>query len=177
MRSLPTVLSLLLLSAFATAQATIISGYASNWSPSYGVYAAPFVPLVSTPSASLGSGFQAQVGASNATAGNIAGATNATMSITSPTLMQPQAISPTTQSQLASSEAASSESKAAQNRSTAPAGFEFGVASFQGNSGVARLEAAAKPKEAARVYTNEDITQLNQNNGEVRYGGKTERIE
>jgi hypothetical protein len=178
MRSLPAVMSVLLLSAFATAQATIISGYASNWSPSYGVYAAPFVPLVSTPIATLGSGFQAQVGASNATTGNVAGATNATISLTSPAISEPQAIWPTiTQSQPASSEAAPSESTAAQNHAPADRGFKFGVASFEGNHGIAGLEAAARPKQAARVYTNQDVEQLNQNNGEVRYGGKSERIE
>jgi hypothetical protein len=177
MRSLLAVISVLLLSVLASAQATIISGYASNWSPSYGVYAAPFVPLVSTPSATLGSGFQAQVGASNATAGNIAGATNATMSITSPTLTQTQTIWPTLTPPRASSEAASPENEATRNSPIGPARITLGVASFQDNVGLAQLAAAAKPGQMARVYTNQDVEQMNQSNGEVRYGGKTERIE
>ncbi|HEV2731233.1 MAG TPA: hypothetical protein VGV15_14475 [Terriglobales bacterium] len=82
--------SLLALCGFATAQVTVISGYASNWAPGYsvyqtpGAYAAPFVPLVTTPSVSIETGLPTQVGARNATTGNVAGSTNATMSITAP---------------------------------------------------------------------------------------------
>jgi hypothetical protein len=176
MRSLLALTSALLVSAFAAAQATIISGYASNWPPAYGVYAAPFVPLVNTPSATLGSGFQAQVGASNATAGNVAGATNATLSLASPAVVEPQGAI-VGQAPPLSPETASSQTEAAESRPNLRVGFEFGVASFQNNYGVAQLEAAARPKQTARVYTNQDVEQLNQNNGEVRYGGKRERIE
>jgi hypothetical protein len=178
MRSLLALASVLLLSACAAAQATIISGYASNWPPAYGWYAAPFVPLVSTPSATLGSGFQAQVGASNATAGNVAGATNATISLASPTVVEPQgAAAMVGQAQPSSPETTSSQTEVAERRSNPQARFEFGVASFQSDYGVAQMEAAARPKQTARVYTNQDLEQLNQNNGEVRYGGKRERIE
>src|SRR5437763_16752862 len=85
-------LSVLALCGFATAQVTVISGYASNWAPSYsvyqtpGAYAAPFVPLVTTPSVSIETGLPMQIGASNATAGNVAGATNATISIVAPNM-------------------------------------------------------------------------------------------
>ena len=72
--------TILLLSALATAQVMVTSGYASYWTPSPGMYAAPFVPLVTTPSADLGTP-SLQVGASSATAGNVAGATNATLSL------------------------------------------------------------------------------------------------
>jgi len=77
-------LSVLALCGFATAQVTVISGYASNWAPGYsvyqtpGAYAAPFVPLVTTPSVSIETGMPTQIGASNATTGNVAGATNST---------------------------------------------------------------------------------------------------
>src|SRR5580693_4668686 len=80
MRSLNTLCIVLLLTGFAAAQATIIGGSASNWVPAYGVYAAPYVPLVTTPSVTLSTVSPSPVGASNATWGNVAGATNATLS-------------------------------------------------------------------------------------------------
>src|SRR5271167_1136627 len=84
MRSLKTLSMILLLSGLAAAQTTVIGGTASNWVPAYGVYAAPFVPLVTTPSVTLATVSPSAVGASNATFGNVAGATNATLSIVSP---------------------------------------------------------------------------------------------
>src|SRR5271169_3080168 len=80
MRSLNTLCMVLLLSGLAAAQATVIGGTASNWAPAYGVYAAPFVPRVTTPSVTLSTVSPSAVGASNATWGNVAGATNATLS-------------------------------------------------------------------------------------------------
>src|SRR5271154_6057486 len=83
MRSLKTLSMILLLSGLAAAQATVIGGTASNWVPAYGVYAAPFVPLVTTPSVTLATVSPSPAGASNATFGNVAGASNATLSIVS----------------------------------------------------------------------------------------------
>jgi hypothetical protein len=61
---------------------SITPGYAGNWE-SPGMYAQPNVPLVSTPSVSLDATPVSAVGARNATAGNVAGATNSTLSIVS----------------------------------------------------------------------------------------------
>ena len=80
MRVISVMCLLLLLCGFAAAQATIIGGTASNWAPAYGVYAAPFVPLVTTPSVTLSTVSPTAVGARNATFGNVAGATNSTLS-------------------------------------------------------------------------------------------------
>src|SRR5271168_3565372 len=80
MRQLSVLCLLLLLCGFASAQATIIGGTAGNWAPPYGVYAAPYVPLVTTPSVTLSTVSPSAAGASNATWGNVAGATNATLS-------------------------------------------------------------------------------------------------
>src|SRR5579863_6453095 len=80
MRIVKTLCLVLLFSGLAAAQATIIGGAASTWAPAYGIYAAPFVPLVVTPSATLATVSPSAVGASNATFGNVAGATNATLS-------------------------------------------------------------------------------------------------
>src|ERR1022692_3867955 len=82
MRLLNTLCMILLLSGLASAQ-VIIGGAAGNWAPGYGVYAAPFVPLVTTPSVTLATVSPSAAGASNATFGNVAGATNATLSIVS----------------------------------------------------------------------------------------------
>src|ERR1700733_8931570 len=73
MRSLKTLSIILLLSGLAAAQATVIGGTASNWVPAYGVYAAPFVPLVTTPSVTFATVSPSAAGASNATFGNVAG--------------------------------------------------------------------------------------------------------
>ncbi|HMH01563.1 MAG TPA: hypothetical protein VK555_09125, partial [Terriglobales bacterium] len=70
----------IILPALAAGQATVISGYTVNWVPP-GTYAQPFVPLLSTPSMSFESISPSPVGATNATAGNVAGATNATLSV------------------------------------------------------------------------------------------------
>src|SRR6266851_3206085 len=80
--------AVLLLSAFAAGQATIVSGYAGNWGPSYGYYVAPFVPLVTTPIVEFGTP-SLQVGARNATAGNITGASSITLGSTSGTVVRP----------------------------------------------------------------------------------------
>ena len=84
MRVVNMVCLVLLLSGLAAAQATIVGGTASNWAPAYGVYAAPFVPLVTTPSVTLATVSPSAAGASNATFGNVAGASNATLSIVTP---------------------------------------------------------------------------------------------
>ena len=73
----------LLLSGLALGQATMIGGYASNWAPAYGVYAAPFVPLVVTPSVWLATVAPSPAGASSTAFGNLAGARNSTLEIQS----------------------------------------------------------------------------------------------
>src|SRR6202011_3081587 len=130
--------AVLLLSAFAVGQATIVSGYAGNWAPSYGYYAAgyyaaPFVPLVTTPIVEFGTP-PLQVGARNATAGNITGASSLTLGSTSGTVVaQPLTYSSTT----------TSEAQAALNSRLANSAgqqtFDLGIASFQDNLGLAQL--------------------------------------
>jgi hypothetical protein len=148
-------------SAAAFAQVTVVSGYAGNWNPP-GTYATPFAPLVTTPSVGLETGLPTQVGASNATAGNVAGATSAPVSATSG--MQ------------AASSAAPPPANA--NEQRRQGGFEFGVARFESSQGVAQLVGArGRHAQTARSYTNADVDQLNQRNGLVQYGGKTERLD
>jgi len=81
MRSVIVFSAVLLLCGFAAGQVTVVNGAAGNWIPSYGYYAAPVVPLVTTPSVTLTTVSPDPVGARNATWGNVAGATNSTLSI------------------------------------------------------------------------------------------------
>jgi len=160
-------------------QATVISGYAGTWEVAPGVYALPYVPLVNTPSVSLDAAPVSPVGASNATAGNVAGATNATLSIVSQPANGPFAI-PVWYGAGSAFEAPEESGKAPAQ----PQGnyLNLGIATFQDSEGVARLMADEhfNRKPAVRVYTNQDVAQLvhqlNQSVGLVKYDGKTEHI-
>ena len=153
--------AILSISAAAFAQATVVSGYATNWTPAPEAYAAPFVPLVKTPSVALETALPTQVGASNAPAGNVAGATSAPLSSTSG--MQA---------------AGSPAPQANANDQSRQGGFEFGIAKFESSRGVAQLAGStAKHSQHGREYTNADVDHLNQNHGTAQYGGKTERLE
>jgi hypothetical protein len=175
MRSLETFCLVLLLSALAAAQATIIGGTASNWAPAYGVYAAPFVPLVTTPSVTLATVSPAAAGASNATFGNVAGATNATLSIvsqppvgvyTEPVWYGPSAVAEPSTEQV-------SESRHGQRAHA----FDLGASSGESRQSVTQwIASSTGAKKAARTYTNQDVDQVNQKNGTVKYDGKTEHM-
>jgi hypothetical protein len=175
MRSLNTLCMILLLSGLAAAQATTIGGTASNWVPAYGVYAAPFVPLVTTPSVTLATVSPSAAGASNATFGNVAGATDATLLIVSQppvgVYTQPVWYGPSAAVEIAMQPA--SEARTAQRAHA----FDVGVASWQSSVSVTHLMASSTGgKKAARTYTNQDVDQVNQTNGTVKYRGKTEHI-
>ncbi len=175
MRLLNTFCMILLLSGLAAAQATIIGGTASNWAPAYGVYAAPFVPLVTTPSVTLATVSPSPAGASNATFGNVAGASNATLSIVSPppvgVYTQPVWYGPSAGAE------ASAEPMPGERHGQRAHGFDAGVAGWQSSQSVRQLMASATgSRKASRTYTNQDVDQVNQTNGTVKYDGKTEHI-
>jgi len=113
-------------------EATIESGYASTWVVPPGSYATPWTPLISTPMVSFASP-QLQVGASNATSGNVAGASNSTFTT----------------------------GVAEQSSGVRRARINLGISTFQGDYGVATLagihQTASSP---AKVYTNDDIERL-----------------
>jgi hypothetical protein len=175
MRSLKTLCLVLLLSALAAAQATTIGGTAGNWAPAYGVYAAPFVPLVTTPSVTLATVSPSAAGASNATFGNVAGATNATLSIvsqppvgvyTEPVWYGPSAVAEP-----------STEPMAESRHGQRAHGFDLGAGSGESRQSVTQwIASSTGAKKAARTYTNQDVDQVNQKNGTVKYDGKTEHI-
>jgi hypothetical protein len=153
---------------------------------------APFVPLVTTPMVSLQTVSPNPVGASNATTGLIAGATNSTLSqiqgSTSSEYTVPvwyQGGAPLTTSQVhllpepvgreghAMHEAMREEHGP---REEAHAGWTY----FSGREHTASAPLAASEakgvRKAGHVYTNDDVTRQNDNNGNVKHGGKTEKL-
>jgi hypothetical protein len=151
--------------AQAAGPASVISGYASNW-----LYGFPFVPLVTTPSVAIETGMPTQVGASNATAGNVAGASNSTLSLL-PAGNEPGPKPP------AAEQSANPQEQNAGAAAPAHRGLELGVASFESSKGIARLVAARPQGPPARTFTDQDIQRLNEKTGQVEYGGKTEKME
>jgi hypothetical protein len=147
-----------------------------RWPEWLSVSAVPFVPLLSTPIVSLDP-VTLTVGASDATAGNVAGAVNSTLSINSngPGAQFAQPVWSSTPSFVqVRAEAAPT---AAANAVGGGQGFQWGVASFQDSYGVAQLLAMSRPaKQASRTYTNPDVARLNSTNGVVKYAGKTEQV-
>jgi hypothetical protein len=190
MRLICALCLLFLLCGFAAAQVSVIGGTASYWSPAYGGYAAPFVPLVTTPSVTLSTVSPMAVGARNATFGNVAGATNATLSnefVAAPPVgvysepvwygeppagiyAEPMRYGPSIRREARREPMRGHEEATEQH-------FDFVVTPREGRESVARLmsgsRAAAK---ASRTYTNQDVDQVNQHNGMVKYDGKTEHI-
>jgi hypothetical protein len=172
----------IILPALAAGQATVIPGYAANWTPP-GNYAQPFVPLVSTPSMSFENVSPSPVGATNATAGNVAGATNATLSVfpAGPVVQNPPSLALGLENLPIESGAgveASTEAESRGEASTEARPLELGVASFQDSYGVAQLAASSHARQQAkRLYSNLDVDRMNQMTGMVKYEGKMERLE
>lgn len=177
MRQLSILSLLFLLSAFTLAQNTVIGGAANNWTPAYGVYAAPFVPLVTTPSVTLSTVSPSPVGASNATWGNVAGATNATLSrefigeppvgvFTRPVWYGPSA---------AAHPGAPMHERMQEQREPGSGTF---IAGSSGDSWsvTQAMVGSAPTRKAAHTYTNQDVDHMNQGTGTVKYRGKTERL-
>ena len=173
MRFLNVVCLILLFSGLATAQATTIGGTASNWTPAYGVYLAPYAPLVTTPSVTLSNSAPSSAGASSSAFGMVAGATNSTLSIPTqaPTSTYTDVV---WYGSSAPTEAASTpEPRRGHDHAAA---FDFVISSD--GIGIAQTGAATmgQVRKASHTYTNQDVDQVNQTNGTVKYGGKTEHI-
>jgi hypothetical protein len=186
MRQLTILALVLAMCGFAAAQATVIGGTAGNWIPSYGVYAAPFVPRVVTPSVTLESVSPDPVGASNATFGNVAGATNATLSIvntppvgvyTVPVWYGPNASSPVVVAPYVVAPEEGREHMAEHGGEGHRHHADFTVSSVEYSEGLSQLLVGRSvPQKASKTYTNDDITRFNQSTGHVKYDGKTEEI-
>jgi len=175
---------LLLLCGFAVGQATIMGGYASNWLPSYGPYVGPYVPLVTTPEVSLSAVSPWSAGASSSAFGLVAGATNSTLSrefvaaAPAPVFSQPVWYGQT-EAELGAPVMPGPHPPHAmhENRREKGQGFDFISQAREYRESAGTLLAGRGPvKKAGRSYTNQDVERQNQNNGLVKYDGKTEHI-
>ena len=185
MRTLSLVVGVLVFSAFAVGQVRNVPGYCF-----YGC--GPFIPLVTTPTVSLETVSPSPMGASNATGGLLAGARNSTLSMitgnTSAVYTEPvwysgggsPMMSPAVR--LPHEERGGMREERAEHREaghgeemrqvwTYYTGQEESVGTGQANSTVRGV------KRAARSYTNQDVERMNQQNGQVKWDGKTEKIQ
>lgn len=187
MRLIGVLCGLLLFCGLAAGQATVIGGTASNWVPAYGVYAAPFVPLVTTPSVTLSTVSPMAVGASNATFGNVAGATNATLSdefIGAPPVgvyTEPNWYGTTAPIEAGPAFGAGMypppPPRHERRHEAQEQAFDFIAAPRMSTESVATLRAGAPSTgKATRTYTNQDADRMNDTNGQVKWDGKTEHI-
>ena len=182
MRKLLLMCALLLLVGAAFGQVTIVSGYATNqgWGGYYP--APPYVPLVTTPIVTLDTVSPSAAGASNASTGMVAGASNATLSIVQPPLTPVYTVPVWSGYDLVApgvAPVAAPMPEAAPPqpapRATAPRHVGVGIATSEVD--VAPMAKIPRQHEhAVRVYTNADIDRINQQNGTVKYDGKTLKI-
>ena len=54
--------------------------------------------------------------------------------------------------------------------------FELGAARSQDSYGAAELASRFRPAKAAKIYTNQDVAQVNATNGLVKFANKTEHL-
>ena len=169
---------------FAQGQVTVTTGWASGVGMSGYTYGVPFVPQIVTPSISLSTYSANSVGATNATAGNVAGAANSTFEngegssgsvMSVPTWYGPgvaevsdRGFGPMPMQPVHDGNRAMREGSHY---------FDFGSARLEYSSVGERAGLAkAGIKKAGHSYGNDDVERQNQNNGAVKYRGKSENI-
>ncbi len=178
MRIVIVVCSTILLSGLATAQARIIGGTAGDYSSPY-IYAAPFEPLFRTPSVSFEPEVPMAAGARNATWGNVAGARNATTETLPPAdygrSWRERGFREAREERVHEMEPAPHEMNGKGGKREHHV-FNAGASQWE-SEGLAEMTGkSSSAKKAARTYTNQDIQRMNDNNGNVKYDGKTEHI-
>jgi hypothetical protein len=193
MRLVSLCCTFLVLCGLAAGQATVIRGTASNWVPTYGVYAAPFVPLVTTPEITLSTVSPWAAGASSSAFGLVAGATNSTLSDEfvgdSPVgpFTQPLWYQPSAQPEYGTTGAiygpavvrpeGGAYAMHGRREAQREQAFDFVSQPRESRESVAVLRAeGGQAGKASRTYTNQDVERQNQNNGTVKYDSKTEHI-
>lgn len=185
MRKVTLLCTILLLSAMCLGQSAVrgFAGYCPNG-------CGPYVPLITTPMLSLGTVSSSPAGATNATGGLIAGATDSTLSEVSGNLDAVHTvpvwysgggtplIDPAVNSLLESRETELPQYRHRRHREheMAREAWNYFSRAEQTASPVLAAHAAQGPK-AVRTYTNSDVQRQNQQNGMVKYDGKTERIQ
>jgi len=195
MRIFPLLCSLLLGCALCSAQSADrgIAGYCP-----YGC--GPYVPMITTPSLSFATYSQHAVGATNATGGLFAGATNSTLSevngntdsvrtvpvwyagggmpLVSPATNSPvgsMKMNGTHREYRGSEERA--EHEARREHEPVTQAWVYFASSGSDVSAMEKASSATGVKSSNRSFTNDDIEQVNQKNGYVHYDGKTEKIQ
>jgi hypothetical protein len=185
MRTLTVICAILLLSAMGLGQ-SVIRGY-----PGYCLYGCgPYVPLITTPMLSLQVISPNPVGATNATGGLVAGATNSTLSEVSGNLdavytmpvwysgggtplISPAVNAPVREMGM---ERMAFGERMERPREAKRSAWIYFSSAEQAGSLVEAAHAAKGLKRAARSYSNEDVQRQNQQNGLVKYDSKTLRI-
>jgi len=186
MRTFTVLCSILLLSALAFSQNVIVGGYRGG---SYGW--GPYVPMLTTPQLSLNLVSPNPVGATNATGGLFAGATNSTLSqvsgeidavYTMPVWLSgggTPLISPTVNAPFGGMRMEHMEGRermSGQHEAAEGGWAYFSSAEYRGSS-VEAASAAKGIRRAARTYSNEDVSRQNQRNGFVKHDGRTLKIQ
>ncbi len=183
----------LLLSLFVALQ----TGFAQEPARGFAGYCpygcGPYLPLITTPSVSFETVSPNPVGARNATAGLVAGATNSTLSevsgntssvYTAPVwysgggmpLVAPAVNSPVGTMRPGRFEAMHREPEV-HERKAEPQAWTYIAFSEGGAHTLESVSAATGVKPAKHSYTNEDVQQQNDKNGYVHYDSKTEKIQ
>jgi hypothetical protein len=196
MRTFAVLSSVLLLSALSFSQSERgVAGYCP-----YGC--GPYIPLITTPSLSFATVSANPVGATNATGGLIAGATNSTLSevpgSTDATYTVPvwysggqtPFISPTAVTS-PMMEVPRHERRMRGLESGRESGPELGkeeerpspqqawiyFTSAEPAAAPGQVAEGGKARPATRIYSSEDVSRQNQQNGLVKYNGKSEKIQ
>jgi hypothetical protein len=148
----------------------------------------PFVPLVTTPMVSLQTVSPNPVGASNATTGLIAGATNSTLSEIQGSTSSEYTVAvwyqggaPLTTPQVRlwpepTARAAHPMHEEHGPREEAPGNWTYFAGREHTASAVLTGSEAKGVRQAGHVYNNDDVTRQNDKNGDVKHGGKTEKM-
>ena len=186
MRTITVICTILLFSAMGFGQ-SVVQGWA-GYCP-YGC--GPYVPLITTPMLSLQTVSPNPAGATNATGGLIAGATNSTLSEVSGNIDAVYTmpvwysgggtplISPAVNAPLGAMQMGWMEHRErAQRRQEAEREpWTYFSSAPRPASPVQAASAARGPRPAVRTFTNADVQRQNQQNGLVKYDNKTERIQ
>ncbi|HVI08456.1 MAG TPA: hypothetical protein VND65_09200 [Candidatus Binatia bacterium] len=190
MRTFPLVCWVLLLSAVAFGQERGIAGYCP-----YGC--GPYVPLISTPSLTFTNVSANPVGATNATGGLVAGATDSTLS--EPTvntsasysvpvwysgggspLVAPAVNSPVGSMKMnprAEYREHMEHMEHAQHEREAAQPWVYIASAREGAGSLAAISASKGVHPSKHSYTNEDVQRQNDSNGNAHWDGKTEKIQ
>jgi hypothetical protein len=185
MRSLKLLSLVLFAAAFSFAQSADrgVAGYCP-----YGC--GPYIPLLTTPVLSFTTVSPNPTGATNATGGLIAGARNSTLSEvagnTNAVYTEPvwnsgggiPLISPAVNVPFGGmSMSRRNREPAPQQNAQPPSEPWIYFSSAEELSPVAAAGSAKHPTTSARTFSNDDIQKLNEQNGNVHYDGKTEKIQ